>query len=456
MYFLIKDPLNYYPIETVSHIYSEYKINFFLSDERKYREILNFFKIKYLEKRQAVFDEGEIEKLRDMAGEAPIIKFVNSMITRAAEYRASDIHLENQTGLLKIRYRIDGVLHDIDTASADIATAIISRLKIMSNLDIGEKRLPQDGRIQLKVSGKLFDIRISTIPSIHGENIVMRLLEKENINYSIETLGLEESDSEIINDLISQNFGLLLATGPTGSGKSTTLYSILNKLNIKEKKIITVEDPVEYQISGITQIHVHEQIGLNFASILRNILRHDPDIIMIGEIRDKDTAEIAIQASLTGHLVLATLHTNDSISAITRLSDMGIEDYLINSSLLGVVAQRLVRRICPYCVTEANIDDTIHKKVDVSYVIKKEKLKQIQVKQGTGCEECAHTGYRERIGIFEILKYTDDLKTSILKGKDYEELRRILSDKNFKTLREDAVLKWLKGITTIEEVFRVT
>lgn len=456
MFFLIKDPLNIYPVEAVTYLYSEYTVTCLLSDERQYREVLNFFKMKYTSKGETAFDENEIEKLRDMAGEAPIIKFVNSMITRAAEYRASDIHVENENSIIKIRYRIDGVLHDVDMASSDIAPAIISRLKIMSNLDIGEKRLPQDGRIQLKVSGRLYDIRISTIPSIHGENIVMRLLEKENVNYSIDTLGLEEKDSVIMNELARQNFGLVLVTGPTGSGKSTTLYSVLSSLNIKEKKIITVEDPVEYQIPGITQIHVHEQIGLTFASILRNILRQDPDIVMIGEIRDQETAEIAIQASLTGHLVLATLHTNDSISAITRLSDMGVDDYLINSSLLGVIAQRLIRKICPHCAEETTYDENMLGRIDLPEILKKYKIKKPKIRKGTGCDECAHTGYRERMGIFEMLKYTDDMKSLILKGKDYEQMKNALAAKHFKTLREDAILKWLKGYTTIEEVFRVT
>lgn len=326
----------------------------------------------------------------------------------------------------------------------------------MSNLDIGEKRLPQDGRIQAKVSGRLFDIRISTLPAIHGENIVMRLLEKENVDYNIKSLGLEEPDVNEINRLISKNFGLTLVTGPTGSGKTTTLYSVLNRLNKKDRKIITVEDPVEYQIEGITQIHVHEQIGLSFATILRNILRQDPDIIMIGEIRDRETAEIAIQASLTGHLVLATLHTNDSISAITRLIDMGIDDYLINSSLLGVIAQRLVRRLCSHCAIEVNVEESILAELRAAEIKKKYRLDNICLKKAPGCDWCAHTGYRERIGIFEVLKYTDIFKSMILEHRGDEYIRQKLSQENFRTLREDAVVKCLKGLTTVEEVFRVT
>jgi type II secretory ATPase GspE/PulE/Tfp pilus assembly ATPase PilB-like protein len=456
MFFLIKDPLRIYPIDVVTHLFSEYDVVLLLADERQYREVINLYKLKYLKKTGTAFNENEIEKLRDLAGEAPIIKFVNSMINRAVEYRASDIHVENMENVSKIRYRIDGVLHDIDFASPDIAPAVISRLKIMSDLDIGEKRLPQDGRIQMKASGRLFDIRVSTLPSIYGENIVMRLLEKENITYSISSLGLEESDVQELNKLISRNFGLILVTGPTGSGKSTSLYSILNNLNKEEQKIITVEDPVEYQIEGITQIHVQEQIGLTFATILRNILRHDPDIIMIGEIRDKETAEIAVQASLTGHLVLATLHTNDSISAITRLIDMGIDDYLINSSLLGVIAQRLMRRVCKNCAAETSCDESVFEELHIDKIRMKYKIDNVKMRKGTGCEYCVHTGYRDRIGVFEILRYTGELKNMILKHKDIEHLKDVLLKGNFKSLREDAILKCLKGQTTIEEVFRVT
>jgi general secretion pathway protein E len=458
LFFLIEDPLKVDSTDAMTQLFPEYEVVLLIADERQYREILNLYKLKYLKKTSASFDENEIEKLRDLADEAPIIKFVNSMISRAAEYRASDIHIENLSHALKIRYRIDGVLHDIDFASPDIAPAVISRIKIMSNLDIGEKRRPQDGRIQVKVSGRLFDIRISTLPSIHGENIVMRLLEKENINYTISALGLEELDITELNRLVSRNFGLILITGPTGSGKSTTLYSILNRLNTKEQKIVTVEDPVEYQIEGITQINVQEQIGLTFANILRNILRHDPDIIMIGEIRDRETAEIAIQASLTGHLVLATLHTNDSISAITRLVDMGIDDYLINSSLLGVIAQRLVRRVCKNCAAETNYDDNVLEELNIHEIRKKYKIDNMKMKKGPGCENCANTGYRGRLGVFEILKYTGELKNKIMnhRDKDIDYLKDTLLKGKFKNLREDAILKCLKGLTTIEEVFRVT
>jgi general secretion pathway protein E len=456
MFFVIKDPLNFYPIEVINGVYADYKNTLLLADDRKYREITHFFNTKYFKSDDSGFRKDEVEKLRDLAGEAPVIKFVNSMISRAAEFRSSDIHLESHDDFLKIRYRIDGVLKDIDRVVAETASAVISRIKIMADLDIGEKRLPQDGRIQIKVSGRMFDIRVSTLPTIYGENIVMRLLEKENIRYEIDTLGLIDYDKKILKRLISHNFGLILVTGPTGSGKSTTLYSVLDELNQEETKIITVEDPVEYQLEGISQIQVQEQIGLSFATILRNILRQDPDIIMIGEIRDKETAEIAIRASLTGHLVLATLHTNDAVSAVTRLVDMGIQDYLVNSSLLGVVAQRLLRKNCPHCSRPTEADPAIINELQVSRIKDRYGANTFNFTKGNGCEHCAATGYLGRTGVFEILEFSDELKSALLTHKEYEYLKRIVMEKEFKTLREDAVLKWINGHTTAEEVFRVT
>ena len=284
----------------------------------------------------------------------------------------------------------------------------------------------------------------------------MRLLEKENIRYDIDTLGLIHHDKEILKRLISHNFGLILVTGPTGSGKSTTLYSVLDDLNREGTKIITVEDPVEYQLEGISQIQVQDQIGLSFAGILRNILRQDPDIIMIGEIRDKETAVIAIRASLTGHLVLATLHTNDALSAVTRLVDMGIQDYLVNSSLLGVVAQRLIRKNCPHCRQRTEVDLSIMKELQVPKTKEKYDANNFNFTKGNGCEQCAGTGYLGRVGVFEILEFSDDLKSALLENKEYENLKRVVIKKHFKALREDAVLKWIDGQTTAEEVFRVT
>jgi len=456
MYFALRDPMNLYGVEVVGGFYAGYGAVFLLADDRQYRELTGLFGAKYLKPDDSAYNRNEVEKLKDLAAEAPIIKFVNSMISRAADYRSSDIHLESHSDYLKIRYRIDGVLKDIDRVLSDTASAVLSRIKIMADMDIGEKRLPQDGRIQVKVAGRLFDIRVSTLPTIYGENIVMRLLEKENIDYKIETLGLMGDDIKKINRLIAHNFGLILVTGPTGSGKSTTLYSVLNGLNREERKIITVEDPVEYQIEGISQIQVQEQIGLSFANILRNILRQDPDIVMIGEIRDKETAEIAIRASLTGHLVLATLHTNDALSAVTRLIDMGVDDYLVNASLLGVVAQRLVRKICPFCAAPVAVPRTIKDELELESIRAKHSPATLSLQKGKGCEQCAGTGYKGRVGVFEILEFSDDLKSALLKYKEYDQLRPVLAAKGFKSLREDAVLKWAGGVTTAEEIFRVT
>jgi len=458
MYFVIKDPLNLYPMEVVDGLYHGLSACFLVADDRKYREISTEFSSRYFAQDEEQLNRGEIEKLKDLAGEAPIIKFVNSMVSRAAGFRSSDIHLECHDDYLKIRYRIDGVLKDIDRVVSETASAVISRIKIMANLDIGEKRLPQDGRIQMKTAGKLFDIRVSTLPTIYGENIVMRLLETENISYEIDKLGFSPTDKKRVEKLIAHNFGLILVTGPTGSGKSTTLYSILNGLNREETKIITVEDPVEYQLDGISQIQVQEQIGLSFVGVLRNILRQDPDIIMIGEIRDKETAEIAIRASLTGHLVLATLHTNDALSAVTRLTDMGVADYLVNSSLLGVIAQRLVRSVCTRCSAPVEADPALWEDLDMDAVCNRQGITQPHLLKGSGCDHCAGTGYLGRIGVFEILEFTDQLKTALLKNKEYDHLKTIVaaSDKNFKPLREDALLKWAVGKTTAEEVYRVT
>jgi len=456
VHFVIKDPLNLYAVEVVTGLYARYNNSFLLADDRRYREITHLFNSQYFKKDASEFNKNEIEKLKDLAAEAPVIKFVNSMISRAAEYRSSDIHLESHDDFLKIRYRIDGVLKDIDRVVADTASAVISRIKIMADLDIGEKRLPQDGRIQIRVSGRLFDIRVSTLPTIYGENIVMRLLEKENIRYDIDTLGFIPQDKETVKRLISHNYGLILVTGPTGSGKSTTLYSILDGLNREQTKIITVEDPVEYQLEGISQVQVQDQIGLSFANILRNILRQDPDIIMIGEIRDKETAEIAIRASLTGHLVLATLHTNDAVSAVTRLIDMGIDDFLINSALLGIIAQRLLRKNCRHCSLPTEPDPAVMNELISPSMKEKYAVNGFSFRKGKGCDQCAGTGYHGRTGVFETLEFTDELKSALLKHKEYDLLKKIVLKNHFKTLREDAVLKWTGGVTTAEEVFRVT
>ena len=395
-------------------------------------------------------EEEDIGYLKDLASEAPIIKLVNLLITRAVESRASDVHIEPFEDDLKVRYRIDGVLHDIESVPKKLQPAIVSRVKIMSKLNIAERRLPQDGRIRLKIGEREIDIRVSTIPVLYGESIVMRLLDKEGIVIDLNILGFSLEMLSDFNKLIKKPNGIILVTGPTGSGKTTTLYGALDKINSPDKKIITVEDPVEYQLKGVNQIQVKPQIGLNFANTLRHIVRQDPDIIMIGEIRDLETAEIAIQSALTGHLVFSTLHTNDAPSAITRLLDMGVENFLLSSTIRGILAQRLVRVICPAC---KEIDTSIASKEELTILGISSNIKPYK---GRRCEKCAFTGYFGRTGIFEFLVIDDDTRRLILKNADSNQIRELARKHGMMTLMEDGVEKVKAGITTLSEVLRVT
>ena len=395
-------------------------------------------------------NEEDIGHLKDLASEAPIIKLVNLFITRAAEGRASDIHVEPFEDELKVRYRIDGVLHDIESIPKKLQAAIISRIKIMAKLNIAERRLPQDGRIRLMIGQREIDLRVSSIPTLHGESIVMRILDKEGIMVDLDLLGFPPNTLAAFNQLIEKPNGIILVTGPTGSGKTTTLYGALDKINSPDKKIITVEDPVEYQLKGINQIQVKSQIGLNFATTLRHIVRQDPDIIMIGEIRDLETAEIAIQSALTGHLVFSTLHTNDAPSAITRLLDMGVENFLLSSTVRGILAQRLVRMICPVC---KEVDPTPANKEELKILGSSDTA---TLYRGRGCENCAFTGFRGRSGIFELLTVTEELRKLILKSADAGQLRDMARREGMITLLEDGVEKIRTGVTTLSEVFRVT
>ncbi len=395
-------------------------------------------------------EEEDIGYLKDLASEAPIIKLVNLFITRAVEGRASDIHIEPFEDELKVRYRIDGVLHDIESVPKKLQAAIVSRIKIIAKLNIAERRLPQDGRIRIKIGEKEIDIRVSTIPVLYGESVVMRLLDRESVVIDLNILGFSPRTLSAFDQLIKKPNGIILVTGPTGSGKTTTLYGALDKINSPDKKIITVEDPVEYQLKGVNQIQVKPQIGLNFANTLRHIVRQDPDIIMIGEIRDLETAEIAIQSALTGHLVFSTLHTNDAPSAITRLLDMGVENFLLSSTIRGILAQRLVRVICMDC-----------KERDPS-TVDKEQLNILGIRgdstlyRGKRCEKCAFTGYFGRSGIFELLLVDDDIRTLILRNADSNQIREAARRHGMKTLLEDGAEKVKAGITTLSEVLRVT
>jgi len=389
-------------------------------------------------------DTEDLEHLRDMASEAPVIRMVNAMIGLAVEKRASDIHIEPFEKDFRIRYRVDGVLVSQDSPPREMKAAIISRVKLMAKLNIAERRLPQDGRIKIKTLGREVDLRVSTLPTLYGESVVMRLLDRSAGDfYDLERLGFDEHMLNRMEYYTSLPHGIFLVTGPTGSGKSTTLYSALKRINQSDKKIITIEDPVEYQMDGINQIHVNPQIGLTFAAGLRHIVRQDPDVIMIGEIRDRETADIAIRAALTGHFVYSTLHTNDAPSAITRLTDMGVENYLITSSVVAVLAQRLVRVICNQCRIPAG--KAVTPDGD-----------NIEVFRGAGCDECLKTGFRGRMGIFELMEMNEELRGSIMRNEDASKITAIGRRQGMRNLREDGWLKIRRGITTTEEVMRVT
>jgi len=397
-------------------------------------------------------EEENVNHLRDMASEGPVIRLVNLIITKAIETRASDIHFEPFEDQFRVRYRIDGVLHDVESPPKRLQAAIVSRVKIMAKLNIAERRLPQDGRIMLRVKGKEIDFRVSTVPTIHGESIVLRILDKSSIVLDIEKIGFPADTMGAFQELIQRPHGIILVTGPTGSGKTTTLYCVLQKINSPDKKIITVEDPVEYQLRGVNQIQVKSSIGLTFSNALRSIVRQDPDVILIGEIRDAETAEIAIQSALTGHLVLSTLHTNDAPSAITRLIDMGMEDYLLSSTIIGILAQRLVRVACPHCRAPYTPDPALLKEMKTGA----EDLGDLDIIEVKGCESCSHTGYWGRAGIFEFLQMTDDIQRLILGKKDSNIIKEAARKNGMRTLREDGWLKVKKGITTLPEVLRVT
>ncbi|MDA2923683.1 type II secretion system ATPase GspE [Acidobacteria bacterium AH-259-L09] len=393
----------------------------------------------------------DIEHLKDLASEAPVIRLVNLVMSRAIESRASDIHIEPFERDLKVRYRIDGILYDVESPPKRLKAAIISRIKIMARLNIAERRIPQDGRIKMKVLGKDIDLRVSTLPTMYGESVVMRILDKSNTQiYDLERLGFSSRMYEQFENLIVRPYGIMLVTGPTGSGKTTTLYGGLTKINQPDKKIITIEDPVEYQINGINQIHVNPQIGLTFAAGLRSIVRQDPDVIMVGEMRDLETVEIGIRAALTGHLVFSTLHTNDAPSAIARMVDMGAEDYLLASSILGILAQRLVRVICPECKEEQQLEKSFLEEIGFPF------SEDTRLYQGRGCKECGKTGYRGRLGIFELMLMDEDIRRLTITNADASQLRKTAIQNGMSTLRKDGFEKIKGGITTISEVLRVT
>jgi general secretion pathway protein E len=400
-------------------------------------------------------ETAEIGHLRDMAREAPIIQLVNLLVLRAIQMGASDIHLEPFEDAFRVRYRKDGILYETESPPKGLQAAVLSRLKIMARLDIAERRLPQDGRFRLKVKGHDIDFRVSTLPTLMGESMVIRILDREKVILNLHGLGFPPKELEQFDQMIHKPYGMILVTGPTGSGKTTTLYAALESINSSEKKIITIEDPVEYRLAGITQMQVKSSIDLTFARALRHIVRQDPDVVLVGEIRDRETAEIAVHAALTGHLVFSTLHTNDASGAVTRLLEMGIEDFLLASAILGIIAQRLVRCICPECRTP----------VPPGYKMEEWRLirdgmdwgtKPEQLFTGQGCPACARTGYQGRTGIYEFLLVDDAIRPLILQRADASTLRQRAVGQGMKTMAADGWDKVAQGITTVEEVLRVT
>lgn len=452
----MKDPMDIVAIDTLRRI-TGLRIKPVKGDETK---IINFIDkfysgldnipetISELEGITEEEQEMDVSQLKVAAEDAPIVKFVNSLFVKAIEKRATDIHLEPRERDVSVRLRIDGILHNFPAPPKSAYPGIVTRIKILSNLDIGERRLPQDGRIKIKIGQKEVDIRTSTLPTIYGEKIVMRLLDKEKLVLNMEELGFEKEELEKFKKALKKPYGMIIVTGPTGSGKTTTLYSGLTYINSPEKNIVTIEDPVEYQLEGINQVQVKPKIGLTFANVLRHLLRQDPDVIMVGEIRDLETAQIAIQASLTGHLVISTLHTNDTVSSISRLYYMGVEPYLIADAIHLILAQRLVRRICPECKT---VDE------EATEIIREtEKNKNLNAYKGKGCSFCDFTGYYGRIAIYEVLEFTKEIKEMVLSKKSDDEIREYAKKQGMKTLRESAIKKVIDGITTLSEALTVT
>jgi general secretion pathway protein E len=460
------DPFNFAPIDALKLFFSR-EVEIVLAVEMKLVDAINrVFErsetlVKGLEEEAGDFDlniNETVDLLEAGDDEAPVIRFVNGMLFAAIKDKASDIHIEPFEKSTTVRFRMDGILYDRYTVPKSLHAAISSRIKVMAELNIAEKRIPQDGRVRVKIAGREIDIRISVVPVNFGERIVMRLLDKSSVVLELPILGFATADIQKIAQLTDSKYGIFLVTGPTGSGKSTTLSACLKNIATPERNVITVEDPVEYQIQGVGQIAVNPKVGLTFASGLRSILRQDPDVVMVGEIRDKETAEIAINASLTGHLVLSTIHTNDAPGAITRLADMGIEPFLISSSIVGVLAQRLIRTLCKTCAESFEAKETDLQLGDVNKTFMEQRYgkKRFILKKAKGCSECRYTGYKGRAAIYELMVVTDEIRELILKRDDANNIRKMAMRQGMISLRDSAIDKLVEGQTSLDEVLRLT
>ena len=460
----VNDPYDHLVLETFRQLFPGRRIELILAREEK---IGAWIKVNFIAAESDAESTGDddlseldgvvglgddVDHLRDLASEAPIIKLVNQFLTKAVEEGASDIHIEPLAENLQVRFRVDGVLREHATPPKHIQSSIISRVKIMARMDIAERRLPQDGRIRIKISGKDIDLRVSCLPTVYGESVVMRILDRTNISFSLGSLGFPEAERQAFEEMIRLPYGIILVTGPTGSGKTTTLYAALNTINAIDKKIITIEDPVEYELDGINQVQVNSKAGLGFANGLRSIVRQDPDVILIGEIRDRETADIAIQSALTGHLVFSTLHTNDAAGAVTRLVEIGVEDYLLSSSLVAIMAQRLVRVLCPVCKEAFVPEVAVLQRLKLPFAVTESE----PVYRPKGCKECSFSGFRGRVGIFELLPVTDAVRSLILDSQSSLVLRKHAVANGMTLLRDDGWAKVKAGITSLEEVVRVS
>ncbi|WP_102401022.1 GspE/PulE family protein [Haloimpatiens massiliensis] len=454
----MSDPLNIFAIDDV-RLSSTREVEPYIAGDEEIKKAINkYYSSQYikkaaedLSKQQNVFQktQEDIIKIDDIKN-APAVRLVDSVINNAVKMKASDIHIEPFEEYVRVRYRVDGVLHEVFKYNRDIFNAFITRIKILADLNIAEKRVPQDGRILTTVEDKPIDLRVSTLPTVYGEKAVLRILDRSNFLIHKEQLGMRLEDIEKVGKMIKSPYGIILVTGPTGSGKSTTLYTLLNEINSSGKNIITVEDPVEYMLEGVNQVNVNPKVGLTFASSLRSILRQDPDIVMIGEIRDKETAEISIRASITGHLMLSTIHTNDAPSSVIRLIDMGIEPYMVASSLSGVISQRLVRKICPHCKQKYKAN-TLEKNI-----IGVKEQENLQLFRGTGCTYCNGSGYMGRVGVYEIMEITKEHREYMVKSIDVEGLREISIEKGMKTLKSSCKELVLQGVTTVDELLNIS